>query len=107
VASAGTSNSITVVVTDNGSPNLSATNSFVVVVNPVVQPTTSSATYSNGLFSLTVNGQTGPDYIVQSSTNLINWQSLFTNSSPTLPFTFTDLNAGAVSVQFYRILLGP
>ncbi len=107
VASAGTTNSITVVVTDNGSPNLSATNSFGVVVNQVAQPTTSSATYSNGQFSLTVNGQTGPDYIVQSSTNLINWQSLVTNSSPTLPFTFTDPNAGVVSIQFYRILLGP
>ena len=106
VTSADTTNNITVVVTDNGLPNLSATNSFVVIVNPLTQPTESSVDYSNGQFSLTINGTAGPDYIVQTSTDLINWQNLFTNSSPTLPFTFTDTNA-AVPVQFYRILLGP
>jgi autotransporter-associated beta strand protein len=107
VASAGTSNNITVVATDNGTPNLSAMNTFAVIVNPVAQPTTGSAAYSNGQFSLTVNGDTGPDYIVQVSTNLLNWQSLFTNNSPAMPFIFTDTNAVAVPVQFYRIELGP
>ena len=107
VASAGTTNNIAVVVTDNGSPNLSATNNFAVIVNPLAQPTESSAAFSNGQFSLTINGTAGPDYIVQTSTDLINWQSLFTNSSPTLPFTFTDTNAVNVPLQFYRILLEP
>jgi hypothetical protein len=107
VTSADTTNNITVVVTDNGLPNLSATNSFVVIVNPLTQPTESSVDYSNGQFSLTINGTAGPDYIVQTSTDLINWQNLFTNSSPTLPFTFTDTNAVTAPVQFYRILLGP
>jgi hypothetical protein len=107
VASAGTTNPVTLTVTDNGSPNLSATNSFIVIVNPVAQPTASSAIYANGHFSLTINGDAGPDYIVQVSTDLINWQSLSTNSSPSLPFTFTDTNASAMPVQFYRILLGP
>ena len=107
VASAGTSNNITVVVTDNGTPNLSAMNTFAVVVNPLTQPTESSAAFSNGQFSLTINGTAGPDYIVQTSTDLINWQSLFTNSSPALPFTFTDTNAVNAPVQFYRIILGP
>ena len=107
VASAGTSNNIIVTVTDNGSPNLSATNSFSVSVNPVAQPTTSAASYANGQFSLTVNGDTGPDYIIQTSTNLVNWQSLLTNSSPAVPFVFTDTNAAAAPVQFYRVLLGP
>ena len=107
VASAGTSNNIIVTVTDNGSPNLSATNSFSVSVNPVAQPTASAASYANGQFSLTVNGDTGPDYIIQTSTNLVNWQSLLTNSSPAVPFVFTDTNAAAAPVQFYRVLLGP
>jgi autotransporter-associated beta strand protein len=107
VASAGTSNYILVVVTDNGSPNLSATNNFTVSVNPVVQPAASAAAYSNGQFSMTINGETGPDYIIQVSTNLVDWQSLSTNSSPTLPFLFTDTNTAALPAQFYRILLGP
>ena len=77
------------------------------IVNPVAQPTASAPSYANGQFSLTVSGDTGPDYILQSSTNLIDWQSLLTNSSPAVPFTFTDTNAAAVPTQFYRVLLGP
>jgi pectin methylesterase-like acyl-CoA thioesterase len=107
VSSAGTTNPVTLTVTDNGSPNLSATQSFNVIVNPVAQPTASAASYANGQFSLTVNGDNGPDYILQTSTNLLVWQSLLTNSSPSVPFTFTDTNAAAVPVQFYRVLLGP
>jgi hypothetical protein len=69
----------------------------------------SAPAYANGQFSLTVNGQTGPDYTLQVSTNLAdgNWTTLFTTNSPPSPFTFTDPNAGAQPVQFYRILLGP
>ena len=96
-----------VVVTDNGSPNLSATNNFAVSVNPVSQPTTSSAAYSNGQFSMTINGETGPDYIIQVSTNLVDWQSLSTNSSPALPFLFIDTNTVPFPSEFYRVLLGP
>jgi autotransporter-associated beta strand protein len=105
VASADTTTGIAVVVTDNGSPNLSATNRFNVIVNPVTQPTTSSAAYANGQFSMTVNGQAGPDYIVQASTNLLDWESLITNSSPILPFNYT--NSANMPSQFYRILLAP
>ena len=42
VTQANTTNLIKVQVTDNGSPNLSATNSFDVVVNPVTNPVLSS-----------------------------------------------------------------
>jgi pectin methylesterase-like acyl-CoA thioesterase len=107
VASAGTTNPVTLTVTDNGSPNLNATQTFNVIVNLVAQPTASAADYANGQFSMTVNGDTGPDYILQTSTNLVDWQSLSTNTSPTLPFTFTDTNAASVPAQFYRVLLGP
>jgi hypothetical protein len=107
VAQAPSSNPVSVVVTDNGSPNLSATNSFTVTVNPVSQPTTGQAGYSNGEFSMTVSGYSGPDYIIQASTNLVDWQSVATNSSPALPFIYSDANAGLVPCQFYRVLLGP
>ena len=107
VAQADSSNSVSVVVSDNGTPNLTATNTFTVTVNPVTQPTTSSTVYSNGVFSMTVNGESGPNYIFQISTNLIDWQAISTNSSPTLPFVFTDTSAAAAPVRFYRVLLGP
>jgi len=109
VASGDTTNEITVVVTDNGSPNLSATQSFSVIVNPVTQPVAGAPVYADGQFSLTITGQAGPDYTLQVSTNLADgvWTTLFTTNSPPSPFTFTDPNAGAQPMQFYRVLLGP
>jgi hypothetical protein len=105
-ASVGTTNPVTIVVSDNGSPVLSATQSFNIIVNPVNEPTMSQPAFANGQLSFTVNGDTGPDYIIQTSLDLLNWQSLSTNNSPTLPFIFTDTNATAPA-QYYRVLLGP
>ncbi len=66
-----------------------------------------AATYTNGTFSLTVNGDAGHDYIIQVSTNVTDWASIFTNQSPTLPFSWSDPNTGNFSQRFYRIQLGP
>jgi pectate lyase len=72
------------------------------------QPQLSGMVYNNdGTFSLTVNGETGPDYIVQVSTNLTDWNGIFTNYSPTPPFVWTDSSASNYSQRFYRIQLGP
>ena len=71
------------------------------------QPQVSGLIYNNdGTFSLTVNGDSGPDYIVQASTNLVDWTSIFTNHSPTLPFVWSDAAASNFSQRFYRIQLG-
>jgi hypothetical protein len=108
VSQANTTNLVTMQVTDNGSPILTASQSFYVIVNPITNAILGSATYAGGQFSLTVSGGTvGPDYIVEVSTNLVNWQPVQTNSSPTLPFTFTDLNASAAPTRFYRVQLAP
>jgi len=94
--------------TDNGTPNLSATNSFTITVNPLTPPTITAPTSSGGQFSLTVTGQTGPDYAVQVSTDLLSgvWVTLFTTNSPSMPFSFVDTN-GTAPAQFYRIIVGP
>jgi pectate lyase len=104
VAEAGTTNLITVRVADNGTPILSATQSFHVIVSAPAQPEIPSVTFSNGQFSLTITGDTGPDYIVQVSTNLTDWAGVYTNP---MPFTWTDTGASNFSQQFYRIQLGP
>ena len=108
IAQANSTNAVQVVVTDNGTPNMSATNSFTVVVNPVVAASLGTATYSGSQFSLTVSGGTaGPDYILQGSTNLFDWADILTNSSPTLPFTLQDTNTSAFPARFYRVRLSP
>jgi glucuronoarabinoxylan endo-1,4-beta-xylanase len=106
VIQADTTNLVSVQVTDNGTPNLSATNNFTVIVNPLVRPALESIAVSDGQISMVVNGTQGPDYTLLTSTDLINWQSLFTTNSPPLPFTLMDTNA-ADTMRFYRIQLGP
>ena len=71
------------------------------------RPQLSSPGFSNGQFTLTVNGDPDQDYIVQVSTNLTDWTSIFTNHPLTLPFSWSDVAASNFSQQFYRIQLGP
>ncbi len=70
------------------------------------QPQLSGLSFSNGSFSLTVNGGSGT-YVVQTSTNLVDWISIYTNASSTPPFTWSDSNAASVGQKFYRIQFGP
>jgi hypothetical protein len=77
------------------------------VVNPLDLPVMTPTTTSNGYLALHITGDTGPDYSVQASTNLVNWAIIFTTNQPTLPLTWTDTNAISFATRFYRILLGP
>jgi hypothetical protein len=106
VSQADTTNFISLKVADNGSPPMSATQSFVVAVNPLPQPSVTAATLSGVQFTLQVNGQSGPDYAVQVSSNLLVWSTVFITNSPPMPFQWTDMNSPS-SVQFYRIKAGP
>jgi len=106
VSQAGTTNPVSVQATESGSPNFSATNNFNVIVNPLNQPVLGSVTLSNGQVNLVVNGDQGPDYTLLTSTDLINWQALFTTNSPVLPVTLVDTNS-MDAARFYRIQLGP
>jgi hypothetical protein len=95
-------------VADNGSPALSATQTFSVKVNPLPAPSVSSATFNNGQLTLRVtNSLTGPDYGVLVSSNLVDWRILATNSPTTNYFQWTDTNATKLPARFYRIKVGP
>jgi hypothetical protein len=60
-----------------------------------------SLTKTNGQFRFQVSGFAATNYVIQASSNLINWVSLQTNLSP---FSFTDPNAGGYAQRFYRAL---
>lgn len=107
VTDANTTNSFRLEVADNRSPSMSATQSFIVVVNPFSPPNFSLGTFNNGQLTFQVNGQTGPDYAVDISTNLVDWSTLFITNSPRMPFSWTDTNATMLPMQFYRIKVGP
>ncbi|TAL05679.1 MAG: DNRLRE domain-containing protein, partial [Verrucomicrobia bacterium] len=105
VTQADTTNPFTVMVVDSGTPTKSATRSFVVTVTNLPKPVISNPLLSAGQFVIQINGASGPDYQIQSSTNLVNWSAVFTTNSPPMPFAWTN-NAG-LPMNFFRILAGP
>jgi regulation of enolase protein 1 (concanavalin A-like superfamily) len=106
VPDANSTNQITLAIANNAWPSLSATQSFTVVVNPLAPPQLSSAGWSNGKFVLQVNGQSGPDYAIETSTNLTQWSSVYITNSPALPFNWTESPTNSPQ-RFYRIKAGP
>ncbi len=66
---------------------------------PVTAAALTSAARSGGQFSFTVSGDAGQQYVVQASTNLLNWISIQTNAAP---FLFTDSNAAGFKQRYYR-----
>jgi hypothetical protein len=106
VTQANSTNYFTLKVADNGTPSLSATQSFSVFVNPLSLAGISNISVAGGQFSFHVSGQSGPDYAIETSTNLVQWSNVFITNSPTLPFNWTDAATNSPQ-RFYRIKLGP
>jgi GH43 family beta-xylosidase len=110
IAQSPSTNLIAVKVLDNGTLAMSATQNFTVTVLHPQAPTMSSATVSNGLFSLLINGDIGPDYVVETRTNLADgsaWFAVATNLLPAPPFSWTDPVTALLLQKFYRVRLAP
>jgi pectate lyase len=95
----------TVVIT-NVAGTVTSTNATLTVSGGPSPPQVSALALDSGTFSLTVSGGSGGDFIVQASTNLVDWIDLYTNFSTT-PFNWTDSNAASFGLRFYRIQAGP
>jgi hypothetical protein len=111
LAQAPSAQTLTVRVTDNGAPSLSATRNFQVTVAAPAQPAISSlgmvAGGGGSTFSMTISGDAGPDYTIWASPNLTDWAPILTIPNATPPYQFTDPSAGLFPQRFYRIQLGP
>jgi len=107
VTQAASTNQFILQVSDHGTPPLSATQSFSVVVNPLSAPGVSNLSFAGGQFSFQVGGQSGPDYGIESSTNLTQWSHVFITNSPLVPFVWTDTGTSNLPQRFYRVKLGP
>jgi hypothetical protein len=107
VSQADTTNLIIVKVADDGTPSLSATNSYNITINPLAPSSLSSVTVAGGQTSFVIDGPQGPDYTVWLSTNLLDWQVLLTTNSPAVPVTVVDTNSPADPTRFYRVEMGP
>ncbi|HKW30065.1 MAG TPA: putative Ig domain-containing protein, partial [Verrucomicrobiae bacterium] len=99
-------NDITVRVTDNGVPPLSAAQSFAVVVEP--RPILTIG-LTNGIVTLTWSAIAGLNYQPQFETNLTDnvWTAFPSNVLAAGPITSTTDTNGANTNLFYRIFVVP
>jgi len=102
--------------------NVSAENRgvyFVTVSNGVMSANSSSALLTvlspapvlsqpfspaSGQIQFDVVGIAGSNYVVQASTNCVDWSPMVTNVSP---FTFAETNTGSIPARFYRAAFLP
>jgi hypothetical protein len=71
---------------------------------PITASTLSSPQFDGSQFQFNVSGTGGSNYIVQASSNLIDWLPTRTNPSP---FLFVDTNAAQWPALFYRSVAAP
>lgn len=72
----------------------------VLTVPPTNPPAISSAGFTNGIFAMQIAGDLGPNYIIQGSTNLTDWESLYSTNPAAMPFHWID---PAASEAFPRV----
>ena len=71
---------------------------------PTAAASLNAAMHENNRLAFTVNGVAGYQYVVEASTDMVNWVPLETN---TAPFSFSDPNAGRFDHRFYRSVYLP
>jgi len=81
-----------------GATTVSAPVNIFVQTNSVIGASASV----NGAFQLTLNGIAGQTYVIDVSSNLLNWSPLLTNVAPANVFSITDSTSSGVLHRFYR-----
>lgn len=103
-SSAGTPTNHVTVVSDE--IDLQAQNSSVAIgtrINRVTTLATSSGSSSaGGPFVLNLVGQAGLTYVIEVSTNLVNWTPVYTNTTLDGVLSYTDNGTTGTGRRFYR-----
>jgi len=110
MAQSPATNNFNVVVTDNGTPSLSATQSVLVTVLRPTTPQLQSPVWGTNSFGFQISGDAGPDYVIETVTNLslpANWWPAATNEAATPPIWWMDSSASNHPQRFYRVRLAP
>jgi len=110
-AQANTTNLVTIRVTDNGSPALSASHSFRVIVQPAPtqQPQINTSAFVQGRFVVAWSTQNGVKYRIQYKDGLGagTWQILADATGNGRAMSFSDPNPSTKNCRFYRIAVLP
>jgi hypothetical protein len=96
-----------VVVTDSAGSTATSAVARLTVALPPTLSLTSVAGASNHLFTFGFEAPAEVSYIVEGSTNLIEWLPLQTNGTGTGLIGFTDSAVTHVPQRFYRAILRP
>jgi uncharacterized repeat protein (TIGR03806 family) len=67
----------------------------------------SSGGFTNGAFQMVIAGTAGKSYVLQASSNLVNWIPISTTMPPSTPFTMSDPAATNFQHRFYRAVQLP
>src|SRR5207245_2333329 len=68
-------------------------------------PILTASRLSDGTLQLNVASQTALPYRIDASSNLLDWTPVFTNTTVTGSFTFTNRLSAAARSQFFRAVL--
>src|SRR5207245_2585176 len=100
----GLSNGTTYYYVVSGTNNVAeSANSSEASATPVAAPLVLMiGPRTNGQFTLQFSGVDGRTYIVQTSTNLVDWAAIFTNQQTGGLYIYTDTNA-IDAARFYRV----
>ena len=74
-----------------------------IAVNATSPVFTGYERFGDGGFVLHVLAPPGPAYVIESSTNLITWLPITTNTTPADPYDFVSGDAPSFPVRFYRV----
>jgi uncharacterized repeat protein (TIGR03806 family) len=84
-----------------GFDNSVAANALFTIQPPIFF---TSASFTNGVFRLEFSGVLSNSYILQATTNLVDWIPISTNVAPTNLFNLMDSGASNYPYRFYRVL---
>lgn len=103
VARRGGTFSFIVEVTDHNGATAQAIYTVAILNH---EPVVTLTVLPDGTIRLEVNGDAGPTYAIESSTDLVTWESRATATSPAMPWVWSDppVTNGGV---FYRVSLTP
>ena len=96
-------NVFTVEVTDIGSPPLTHTTTFTIVVTTPEGPKLVGLFLPNGEFELTLHGEIGRIYLIQASTDLAVWEPVTNVLSTATTLWIVDPAATRMKQRFYRV----
>ncbi len=84
-----------------GFDNSVAANALFIIEPPIFFTSTS---FTNGVFQLGFSGVLSNSYILQATTNLVDWIPISTNFASTNLFNLQDSGASYYPYRFYRVL---